>query len=97
MELTFGAFDDRPELLLADIAEAKALRQVNIASKSNIQQTSQVNTGNTSAEPVAASEYYPETVASNTAQPATGPAMPDFGDAQKLDNQPVNIPRAETF
>ena len=99
MELTFGVFDDRPELLLADIAEAKALRQVNIASKSNIQQTSQLNTGNTSAEPVAAppSEYYPETVASNTTQPATGPAMPDFGDAQKLDNQPVNIPRAETF
>jgi general secretion pathway protein D len=99
MDLTFGAFDDRPELLIADIAETKALQQVNIATNSNIQQTGQTQLADTTSEPVAAppSEYYPEAVASNAAQPATSPERPDFGNAQRLPGQPLNIAPAETF
>ncbi len=99
MDLTFGAFDDRPELLVADIAEAKALQQVNIATNSNIQQTGRTELTGSTSEPVAAppSEYYPESVASTTTQPATSPARPDFANAQRLSGQPLNIAPAENF
>lgn len=91
MELTFGALDDRPELLLADIAETRALQQVNIASNSDIQQTGR-SQGAGTAEPFAAppsefNEYNPQQLAGNNAQPATSPAMPDFGNAQQLTSQ----------
>lgn len=94
MELTFGAFDDRPELLLADIAETRALQQVNIASNSNIQQTGRSQDAGTT-EPVAAppselNVYNPPQLADNNAQPVTSPAMPDFGNAQQLTSQPAN-------
>ena len=91
MDLTFGAFDDRPELLLADIAETRALQQVNIAANSNIQQTSQTQDAASTAEPFAAppSEYYPESVASNAGQPVTSPAMINFDSAQRLNRQPA--------
>ena len=96
MDLTYGAFDDRPELLMADIAETRALQQVNIASNSNIQQTSQTQDAGTTGEPVAAppSEYYPEPLSSKVAQsavsqPGTTPAMPDFGSSRQLAIQPA--------
>ena len=84
------------KLLMADIAETQALQQVNIASNSNIQRTSQTQDAGTTGEPVAAppSEYYPEPLNRNVAQsdvsqPGTTPAMPDFGNPQQLTIQPA--------
>lgn len=86
MDLTFGAFDDRPELLMADIAETRALELVNIAENSNSQPANPIQNAAPTGEPVAAppAEFYPETVVTSESQPASKPEMPDFSSAQQL-------------